>query len=120
MLLVFTAWLPNAKDGADKTAGYTPVPLNCTVCGEVEESSFTLRVPVVAPKAVGLKVTEILQLAPDASVFGHFVLSPKAPETETLLIVRASACVLLRVTVSALLVVFTTNAPNVTVVGLRV
>jgi hypothetical protein len=74
-LVVFTNWLPKANAEDDKAAGYTPLPLNCAVWGEVEELSSTFRVPVFAPRTVGVKVTEILQLAPAASVFGatgHF------------------------------------------------
>jgi hypothetical protein len=74
-LVVFTNWLPKANAEDDKAAGYTPLPLNCAVWGEVEELSSTFSVPVFAPRTVGVKVTEILQLAPAASVvgaIGHF------------------------------------------------
>jgi hypothetical protein len=63
--------LPNETVEGDKTAGYTPVPLNCAVWGEVDELSFTLSVPLIPPRAVGVKLTEILQLAPAANVFGE-------------------------------------------------
>ena len=88
-LFVFKNWLPNLRDEADKAAGVTPSPLNGTVCGEPGELSFTLRVPLRVPRAVGVKVTEILQLAPAASVLGeigHFEVCWKSPETEILLI----------------------------------
>jgi hypothetical protein len=70
-LLVFNNLLPNETVEGDKTAGYNPVPLNCAVWGEVDELSFTLSVPLIPPRAVGVKLTEILQLAPAANVFGE-------------------------------------------------
>ena len=123
MLVVFTNWFPNATEEGDKTAGYTPFPLSCAVCGEVDELSATLKVPVLAPRAVAVKVTEILQLAPVARVFGeigHFDVCAKFPETEMLLIVSGNVCALLRTMVLAVLVVCTTQFPKLTVVGLRV
>ena len=122
-LVVFTNWLPNARDDADKTAGYTPFPLNGKVWGEVEELSFTLRVPVLAPRAAGVKVTEILQLAPAASVLGaigHFEVSAKSPDTEMLLMLSDTVCGLLRVTTLAVLVVCISQFPNATMVGVKV
>jgi hypothetical protein len=115
--------LPKVTDEDDKTAGYTPFSLNCAVWGEAEELSFTFSVPVLAPRTVGVQVTEILQLAPAASVFGaigHFEACPKFPETEMLLIVKGTVRVLLRVTVFAVLVVCRTQFPKATVVGLNV
>lgn len=91
----------------DRTAGYTPVPLNCAVWGEVPELSLMLRVPVIVPRTVGVKLTEIEQLAPAASVFGaigHFEDCPKFPRTEIPLIASGVAWVLLRVTVLMLVV----------------
>ena len=122
-LVVSTDWSANAADEGDKTAGSTPSPLNCAVWGEVEELSFTLRVPVLAPRAVGVKVTEILQFAPAASAFGaigHFEVCPKPAETEILLIVSGTVRVLLRVRVRAVLVVCTGQLPKLRLAGLRV
>lgn len=84
---------------------------------------MTVNVPVLVPRTVGVKVTEILQLAPAASVFGatgHFEVCPKFPETEMLLIVSDPVSVLLRVTVSIELVVCTTQFPKDKLAGLRV
>ena len=44
-----------------------PVPLSATPCGLSEALSEMLRVPVLVPPATGLKVTEIVQLAPAAT-----------------------------------------------------
>jgi hypothetical protein len=121
--VVFRTTLPNARVAADKVAAFTPVPLNPIVCGDVEELSFTLRVPVLTPKTVGENVTEILQLLPAASVsgsIGHSEVSANAPEAEMLLMVNGTARVLVRVTASAVLVVWTTQSPKNKVVSLRV
>jgi len=47
-----------------------PVPDKAAVCGLVPALSVMVRVPVRVPTVVGVKVTEILQVAPAASVFG--------------------------------------------------
>ncbi len=46
--------------------GLAPVPVRVTFCGLPEAVSATETVPVAVPAAVGLKVTLIVQLAPDA------------------------------------------------------
>lgn len=84
-LVAPTDWLPNASDDADKLAGIIPVPLNCVVCGEFEASSLTDNVPVRAPKAVGVKVTEIVQESVAANVAGdsgQLEVAPKSPDVE--------------------------------------
>ena len=61
-----------------------PVPDRLVVCGLVLASSVTVSVPALVPSAVGVKLTEILQLAPAARVFGdwgQFENSAKSPET---------------------------------------
>jgi hypothetical protein len=122
-LVVFTAWLPNASDEADKVVGAVPVPLNCAVCGEFEALSLTVSVPVRAPRAVGVEVTEIVQLSFAANVFGdkgQFEVCAKSPEVEIPAMVRGTVWVLLRTTALAVLVVCTTQFPKETLVGLRV
>jgi len=47
-----------------------PVPFKDTVCGLLFALSLKLRVPDLLPVALGEKVTEAVQLAPDASVLG--------------------------------------------------
>ena len=47
-----------------------PVPDKLTICGVVLALSVIVRVPVLVPIAVGVKVTEIVQLFPPARVFG--------------------------------------------------
>jgi len=122
-LVVFTNWLAKLRAATDNVAGSTPTPLNCAVCGEFAALSITVRTPERVPKAEGLNVIQILQLAPAASLFGAFGHPPvwaKSPDTEILLMVNATACVLVSVTSLAVLVVCTTVFAKVRAVGLRV
>ncbi len=123
VLVVFTDWLPNASNEADNPAGVIPVPLSFAVWGEFRALSLTVNVPVRVPRAVGVKVTEIVQFALAASVpgaIGHVEVCPKSPETEILPIASGTVWVLFRTTVSTVLVVCTTQFPKARLVGLRV
>lgn len=78
-----------------------PVPVRPTVCVLVGASSFTVKVPVSVPTVVGVKVTEILQVAAEASVFGemgHVEVCAKLPVVEILEIVSAIDCAFFNVT----------------------
>lgn len=122
-LVVFTNWLPNLREATDNVAGNTPTPLSWAVCGEFEASSLTVRVPERTPNAVGVKVTQILQLAPAASLFGAFgqpAVSAKSPDTEMLLMASGTVRVLMRVTSLGVLAVCTTVFANGALVGLKV
>jgi len=81
-------------------------------------------VPLNAPSADGVKVSEILQFAPAAWVFGVngqvVEDSAKSPESEMLLMVSGELRVLVSVTVSAALVVCTTQFPKERVLGVKV
>ena len=65
-LVVFTICPANDKPlgliVATGNVGATPVPLRETVCGEPLALSVKLRVPLLAPVAVGVKVTFTVQL----------------------------------------------------------
>jgi hypothetical protein len=122
-LVAFTNWLPKASDDGDRPTGVTPVPLSCALCGLFEALSLTVSVPVRTPSAVGVKVAEILQLPPAASVagaIGHVEVCPKSPETEMLLIASGAVVVLLRTMALDVLVVCTTQLPKLRLVGVRV
>ena len=45
----------------------TPVPVSVTVCGLVDALSVMVTAPFRVPVAVGVKVTEMVQVAPAAS-----------------------------------------------------
>jgi len=122
-LVVFTDWLPKTSDEDDKLTGVNPVPLSCAVWGAFAALSLTVSVPVRTPSTVGVKVTEILQFPPAASVagaIGHVEVCPKSPETEMLLIASGAVVVLLRTTALDGLVVCTTQFPKLRLVGVRV
>jgi len=53
------------------TGGVEPVPLNVTLCGDPVALSATFSAAVSAPVVVGFNSTEIVQLAPIASVAPH-------------------------------------------------
>jgi hypothetical protein len=67
---------PAATDGAagvtaiETRAGAVPVPLSATSCGLEPPLSTTVRVPERAPRALGLKVIEIVQVTAAARVAG--------------------------------------------------
>ena len=58
----------------------TPVPASATVCGEPPALSVMTNAPVRVPLVVGLKVTEILQLAAPATPLPQVLVSAKSPE----------------------------------------
>lgn len=92
-LVVLTTWLLNVRVDGDKPTAITPVPVNCAVCGELGASSMIVSVPVRAPSAVGVKVTEIVHVSFAASVFGdngQFEVCAKSPETEIWVIVKGT------------------------------
>ena len=64
-----------------ETTRSDPVPVSETVCGEPLALSAIVNVPVRFPDAVGVKVTEMLQLAPAATLVPAQVsVSAKLPE----------------------------------------
>ncbi len=95
--------------GDRETAGAIPVPERETVCGEEAALSLTLRVAVLVPLAVGLKVIAIEQFAPAARLEPHalFVLKSEGelPAKVTLLIVSVPVPVFVNVTLCDALVV---------------
>ncbi len=54
-----------------------PVPLSATVCGLPGALSVTESVPVTLPEVLGVRVTLIVQFAPDARVELQVVVSRK-------------------------------------------
>ena len=85
MLVVLITWPAKMRLAGDRLAGIVPVPLNVAVCGVLGALSLTVSIPVRPPGAVGVKVTEIVQLTLGASVFGdngQFEVWAKSPEVE--------------------------------------
>jgi hypothetical protein len=93
VLVELIPWLAKVRLAGDRLTGAVPVPLNCAVCGEFEALSLTVSVPVRAPRAVGVKVTEIVQLSFAANVFGdngQFEVCAKSPAVEIPAMVRGT------------------------------
>jgi len=66
--------------------GATPVPRSATVCGLPAPVSLTLSVPLRRPRAVGVNVTEIVQLLPAVRVVEQLVLRVKSARFEMMLL----------------------------------
>jgi hypothetical protein len=81
------------------TTAATPVPLNDTVCGLAAALSVNVIAPVSVPAAVGVKVTEMVQLALAARLDPQVLVSAKLPEAAMPLIDREAAPVFFKVTV---------------------
>jgi hypothetical protein len=74
-LVVALTCTPNVNGtGIRAATGAIPVPLSVTVWVGVGALSVTTRVAVLAPRASGVNVTEIVQFALDASVVPHVVV----------------------------------------------
>ena len=92
-LVVFAVWVEKVRLVVESLTGKTPMPVNGTVCGLLGPSSFTVRVPVLFPAAVGLNVRETVQLVLAASVLGEkgqLEVCEKSPEVEMPEIPRAT------------------------------
>src|SRR4051812_24285733 len=79
-----TGWPPNASDpGLNDNAGCEPVPARLTVCGESAASSEIVSVPDRLPVSVGVNVTPMKHLAPNATEVQPFDDTAKSPEATT-------------------------------------
>ena len=103
---------------------FQPVPDKGTVCGLPPALSLIVRVPDLAPTAMGAKVTLIVQFTPAAKVAGltgqadaPVLVSAKSPEAAIELIVRAAVPLFVRVTICDALVVVSNCPPNVRLAG---
>jgi hypothetical protein len=99
------------------TPEVVPVPLKAAVWGEPLALSVTVRVPVRAPAAVGVKVTEIVQLAPAATLVPQLLVSAKSPDAAIELSVRAAWLELVSFTACAVLDVPVVCEAKVRLVG---
>ena len=110
-LVVATVWLANVRLVDDKlTTGAvaaTAVPLSETFCGLDAPLSVNEMAPVSVPEAVGVNVTEIVQLALAARLDPQLFVSAKLAEGLMPLIEREALPVLVKVTLCAGLVVAT-------------
>src|SRR5437588_152731 len=124
-LVVVSSWLPKSRlVGANPTPGPVPFPLSATVCGLPAALSPSDSVPVRAPKAVGVKVTLMVQFPPAAKVVGRggqalapVIVAAKMPDAANELIVKAAVPVFVSVTVIGVLVVVSSWLPKPRLVG---
>ncbi len=80
--VVESVWSPKAREvGFRLTPGAadTPVPLTGTVCGEPAALSLKLRMAERAPPAVGVKITEAVQVCPGVVSVVQVVERAKSP-----------------------------------------
>jgi hypothetical protein len=120
-LVVVSGWLPKLRLVGEKlTAGaVVPVPVSETVCGLPVALSVIETAPVRDPAAVGVKVTEIVQVPADATEAPHVLVWLKSPLAAMLVMARAAVPVLVSVTDCAALAVFRTWFPKLKLVGAR-
>lgn len=119
-LVLPTTWLPKARLSVERlTAGpdATPVPFNAIVCGLPGALSVIVIAPESVPRAPGVNMTVIVQLAPAARLLPQLFDWAKLPFTAMLVMVKAALPVLLTVTVCGALVVPTACAGNVRTVA---
>jgi hypothetical protein len=95
----------------------SPPPLKATVCGEPLALSVIVTMPVRVPAAVGVKVTEIVQLPPAATLDPQLLVSAKSPDAVIEVTDRAAVPELVSVTVWAALVMPSACGANVRLVG---
>jgi hypothetical protein len=100
-------------------ASATPVPLKVDECGDPEALSVTVKFPVRAPAAVGVKVTAIAQFAPAATADPQVFVSAKSPDAAIWVIVSAAVPLFDSVTVCLLLATPTFWLVKISVAGLR-
>ncbi len=108
-----TAITPKFKVLADSETAALPVPLRVTFCGLFEALSVKVNVPLAAPVVVGVNVIPTAQLAPAATLVPQVLLAiAKGPLIPTLEILRAVPWRLVKVTITAALVLPTTTVPR--------
>jgi len=73
-VVVFELPVPNEKSGA------APVPESARVCGLFAALSVTVSVDCLVPAAVGVNVTEMVQVASGARELGQLLVSAKSPD----------------------------------------
>jgi hypothetical protein len=124
-LVVFTVRFPNARpEGVSETCPTaTPVPLRAAVWGEPAALSVTVTDAERAPTACGVNLTEIVQLAPAATLVPHVLVWLKSatlvPAIAMLVIDKAPEPAFESVIVPAELVVCTVRFPNARLEGVN-
>ena len=97
-LVVPTVWLPKFTLPGDKLI-MVPVPVRLTVWGLPPALSVIVTVPLTVPFSTGVKVTEIVHLAPAATLDPQVLVSGKPALLLMPFSVRVAVPVLVRVIV---------------------
>lgn len=119
-LVVLITWVAKVRlVGTRDTTGVppTPVPVSVTCCGLFAALSVIVTVPLKVPAVGGVKVTEIVQFFPAATLVPQVLVSPKFVLAAMLVMVRVALPVLVSVTVCAALVVPTLTLLKVKLAG---
>ena len=93
-----------------------PVPVSAIDCGLPTALSVIITLPVRVPTAVGVKVTEIVHLAPAITALPQVLVSLKSPLAAILEMFRVAVPVFVSVTTLAALVVLRSWVANVRLV----
>src|SRR5207302_823896 len=114
---------PASAEASLSGGRHSPVPVSATLCGLPAALSAMARVPLRAPRAVGVKVTSTVHDAAGArvapQVLAAMAKSPGlAPPIAILVMVRTAVPVLVSVTRWAALVVRRVTEPKVRLAGL--
>src|SRR2546430_530953 len=103
--------------------GVCPVPLKAMLCGLSAALSVMVTLALREPLAEGEKVTVMVQVPLAATLLGQLLVWAKSlafvPDRAILLMLRDSVPLFVRVTVCAVLVVFTFWLPKLKLVGLK-
>src|SRR5438552_9285752 len=97
-LVIPTAVLGNFFELGATLTGWTPIPVRLIICGLLLALSVIVTDPVMVPVVVGLKVTEIVHLAPATTVVPHVLVWANGTLAATLEMASALVPVLVRVT----------------------
>jgi hypothetical protein len=117
LLVVPTVRLVNVSLLVDKVTALMPVPTRAMVCGLLLALSVMVTAPLYAPVAVGLKVTEMVHLAPAETELPQVLVSMKFALATMLVIDSATLPVLVNVTFLMAPVDPFTTLPKLRVVG---
>src|SRR2546425_2794723 len=117
-LLVPTVWLPVTVrlGGTSVTTGATPVPVRVIVRGLPLPLSVIMIAPVLLPRAVGVKVTLMVQPPPEATLLPQVFVSAKSPRGAMLVMVKVVPLPLFNATVWGALVVPTNWSAKIRIV----
>jgi hypothetical protein len=91
--------MTDAEAGETETEKSSPLPPKLTICGLLTALSVIVNEPVLAPAAVGVKLTVMAQLAPAAKLVPQVLICAKSPLVAMLVMVKAPVPVLFIVTV---------------------